>query len=185
MLDKFKNKIASTREKRQRFLAATDHRSPEFLIATWFGSGLFIPAPGTWGTIGGLLFGIPLLYLTNAAIVFITAIALFALGLWAIRKLEEKTNEHDQSFIVIDEVVAMLMVIAVTGTNPVLILGGFLLFRLFDIWKPWPIRWADRKIGGAWGVMLDDILAAFFTVLVHYMIGIIFLAMYGFGIDTP
>lgn len=184
MLDKWKHKVASTREKRQRFLAATDHSSPEFLIATWFGSGLFIPGPGTWGTIGGLIFGLPLLYFTNTTIVLLTAIALFILGLWAIKKLELVTKEHDQSFIVIDEVVAILLVIAVTGTNPVLILGGFLLFRLFDIWKPWPICWADRSISGAWGVMLDDILAALFTILVYYMIGIIFLLVYDLGIDT-
>ncbi len=184
MLEKLTAKIERTRERRQTFLSKTDHRSPEFLLATWFGSGLLIPGPGTWGTIGGLVFGIPLLYATNGTIVFFTALILFILGLWATRKLEEKTGEHDQSFIVIDEVVAILLIIAVTGTNPVLVLGGFLLFRLFDIWKPWPIRWADRKIGGAWGVMIDDLLAAFFTILVYYIIGMAFLAIYGLGIDT-
>lgn len=184
MLKKLAEKMERTRERRRAFLTATDHRSPAFLIATWFGSGLLIPGPGTWGTLGGLLFGIPLLYLTNARVVLIAALILLILGLWAIRELEEKTGEHDQSFIVIDEVVAILMVIAMTETNPVLLLGGFLLFRLFDIWKPWPIRWADRKISGAWGVMLDDILAAFFTILVYYMIGVMLLAVNGFGIDT-
>ncbi|MEK7801079.1 MAG: phosphatidylglycerophosphatase A, partial [Pseudomonadota bacterium] len=144
--------------------------SPAFMIATWFGTGLIIPSSGTWGTIGGMLFGVPLLSLVGPYITLGIAAFLFILGIWATQKLESQTTEHDASFIVIDEVVAILMVLALLPISPLNALIGFALFRLFDIVKPWPINWVDQKISGAWGVMLDDVLAALFAVATFYVL---------------
>jgi phosphatidylglycerophosphatase A len=168
----FKQKIERMRQERTKFIAALHPKSFDFQIATWFGSGLIIPAPGTWGTVGGMLFGIPLLLITNQLVVLIAAVVLFIVGLWSVSRLEKQLHDHDPSFIVIDEVVAILLGIsALVGTTfqeiwleAVLL---FIFFRIFDAWKPWPISWADRKIHGALGVMLDDILAVIIAIITY------------------
>lgn len=163
---------------RARFLAPLDHKSWDFQLATWFGSGLLVPAPGTWGTIGGLIFGLILCNITNGFFVFVTAIALFFLGLQSVERLEKKLNDHDPSFIVIDEVAAILLIISfnslmiawmgslgVKGYFATIVhIVTFLLFRYFDAKKPGFIGVADRDLKGAWGVMMDDVLAAFYTI---------------------
>lgn len=170
ILKKISNRTDIYRQKRNVFLTSTNQNSPAFIIATWFGTGLIIPSSGTWGTIGGMLVGVPLLTLVGPKIVLATALLLFIAGIWATQKLESQTNEHDASFIVIDEVVAILIVLGLLPTSPTNALIGFVLFRLFDIIKPWPINWIDQKISGAWGVMLDDVLAALFAVATFYVL---------------
>lgn len=167
-----KARYQSDKIKRDAFIKQCNPRSFDFQIATWFGSGLIIPAPGTWGTLGGLVFGVPLLLLTNTTIVFLTAIALFFIGLKSVERLEQKLDSHDPSFIVIDEVAAILLVISTapflgSGFFAAEILISFLLFRFFDAKKPWLVGMADKKIKGAWGVMMDDIVAAMFAILSH------------------
>lgn len=170
----------SNKIKRDAFIKQCNPRSFDFQIATWFGSGLIIPAPGTWGTLGGLVFGVPLLLMTNAMVVFLTAIALFFIGLKSVERLEQKLDSHDPSFIVIDEVAAILLGLsALAGKSleeiwPEVILL-FISFRIFDAWKPWPISWIDRKVRGAWGVMLDDILAVIFAFISYKIILILFI----------
>ena len=163
---------------RDQFIKALNVKSYDFQLSTWFGSGLLIPAPGTWGTLGGMIFGLLLLYLTNGFFVFVTAIALFFMGLKSVERLEQKLNDHDPSFIVIDEVAAILFIISF---NALMIawmgslgVGGhfstivhsvtFILFRYFDARKPGYIGKADKDIKGAWGVMMDDIFAALYTI---------------------
>jgi phosphatidylglycerophosphatase A len=173
-----KKSIQRQRESRQRFINAVNLKSPECLIATWFGSGLIIPASGTWGTLGGMIFGVPLLLLTNAWVVLITALLLFCLGLWCVQRIEKKLGAHDSSHIVIDEVVAILLCLSVLGNyaqsdtqffiSQIIII--FLLFRFFDAKKPLLVGWVDRKVKGALGVMLDDIVAAIFTIIVWSII---------------
>ncbi len=140
---------------------------PYFWIATWFGCGLMRPAPGTWGSIGALpfaiiLFGVFGLYGFLAAIVFITYI-----GFRATQKFEAATASHDNKMIVVDEVVgqwiALIPVFALVGVHAILIILAFVFFRLFDILKPWPASHFDQNVGGAMGVIGDDVIAGIFA----------------------
>lgn len=169
---------------RARFLAPLDIKSYDFQLATWFGSGLLIPAPGTWGTIGGFVFGLALWSLTNGFFVFIAAIALFFMGLQSVDRLEKKLDDHDPSFIVIDEVAAILLILSFNslmiswmgslgvGGHFAMIMNGvtFLLFRYFDAHKPGYIGIADKELKGAWGVMVDDLVAALYTIIASILL---------------
>lgn len=182
LINKIHNLIKNVKEiyylkkiERDKFVGALDKKNFDFQIATWFGSGLIIPASGTWGTIGGILFGIPLLLITNSLIVLLTAIVLFFVGLKSVEELEKRLPDHDSSFIVIDEVVAILICIALLPKdylylNLVIV---FVLFRYFDAKKPWIIGYIDKNIKGAMGVMLDDILAAISSILTLWVLIII------------
>ncbi len=174
-------KYDTQKTSRDKFLAALDQTSFDFKIATWFRTGLIIPAPGTWGTLGGMVLGVPLLILTNSALVFLLGVVLFFVGLQCVERLEEKLEEHDASFIVIDEVAAILMLIALlpSGFFTVSMILGFALFRFFDARKPWLIGWADRNIKGALGVMVDDVIAAIFALITFYLISFVFLFTMG------
>jgi len=154
--------------------------SPSTLIATVFGIGYIRPAPGTWGSLAGLLTAALALYLfpdgapLESSIFIMIAVGIVASGHYARAK-----GEHDASEIVIDEVAGQWIVLLplsafgigvnspMTVVIPVFI-AAFLLFRFFDILKPWPISWADRKIGGGFGVMFDDILAGLAAAGVLY-----------------
>lgn len=167
LIKKMQNIMAKLRQRRADFMAPLNINAPEFQVATWFCSGLIIPAPGTWGTLGGYITGLILIpFVPPLALVALAAILFFA-GLVSINKIEKKLNEHDSSFIVIDEVVAILLVL---GTLPeqsnLYYILSFLIFRFFDALKPWPISRVDRDVKGALGVMADDILAAIFTIAV-------------------
>lgn len=171
----FKETYQKKKVERDQFIAALNPKSFDFQIATWFGSGLIIPAPGTWGTIGGMIFGVPLLILTNSFFVFIVAVILFFVGLQSVERLEKKLNNHDPSFIVIDEVAAILLCLSCIGAGDLLLTTPliFLLFRFYDARKPFLIGLADRKIKGAWGVMIDDIVAAAFALITLWLILVI------------
>ncbi|PIW31259.1 MAG: phosphatidylglycerophosphatase A, partial [Rhodospirillales bacterium CG15_BIG_FIL_POST_REV_8_21_14_020_66_15] len=82
-----------------------------------------------------------------------------------------RAEAKDPSFVVIDEVAGQWLALLPAGPDPVLFAAGFLAFRLFDIWKPWPASWADRRVGGAWGVMLDDLIAGGYAAALVYGIG--------------
>ncbi|MDY0028551.1 MAG: phosphatidylglycerophosphatase A [Pseudobdellovibrionaceae bacterium] len=165
--EKFLTKYETVKENRSLFVSRLNITSPEFQIATWFGSGLIIPAPGTWGTVGGALFGIALMFFTSSFATVLVAVALTVIGYWAIRKIEHITQDHDSSFIVIDEVIAILLVFALMPEfSTLMTLSGFVIFRFFDAAKPWPINWLDRQIGGAAGVIVDDLMAALYTLLI-------------------
>lgn len=145
------------------------------MIATFFGAGYLRPAPGTWGTLAALPFAWAIGTLAGLA-GFLLAIALvFGAGIWATRAETAGSDDHDPSEIVIDEVagmwIALLPVIwgaSARGVDLLALYPGwiaaFVLFRLFDIWKPGPIGWADRR-GDALGVMLDDVIAGLFAAL--------------------
>jgi phosphatidylglycerophosphatase A len=145
------------------------------MLATFFGAGLIGPAPGTVGSLVALPVGWAIAVL-GGPFAFITAIAVAILvGFWAIRAELATSSDPDPSEIVIDEVagqwIALLPVILGAAHVHADLLAlwpgwvaGFLLFRLFDIWKPGPIGWADRR-GGAVGVMLDDLIAGIVAAL--------------------
>ncbi|MFI4955277.1 MAG: phosphatidylglycerophosphatase A [Gammaproteobacteria bacterium] len=131
-------------------------------IAQGFGSGRLPKMPGTWGT----LVGIPIYLLmhdlpiaTYLAITFLFTV----FGCWLCGVASKQLGTHDHSSIVWDEIVGFLWTMAAVPFGWGWILAGFLLFRLFDIWKPWPVSWADQRIKGGTGVMVDDLIAALFA----------------------
>jgi phosphatidylglycerophosphatase A len=137
-------------------------RKPAHLLAFGFGSGLLPKAPGTYGT----LVGIPLyLLLQPLSWVFFTLVVTlaFVVGIWICQRATDDLGVHDHSGIVWDEIVGYLAAMGFAPHGWGWILIGFLLFRIFDILKPWPIYWVDRRVGGGLGIMLDDLLAGFYT----------------------
>lgn len=140
--------------------------SPATLIATFFGSGLLKPASGTWGSLAALYPGFLIAqYLGGLGLLLAAGIA-YGLGHWASTQWISHSVEQDPSPIVIDEVVGIwltLIAIAAPLNSDTLTIENaalaFVLFRFFDIVKPWPISWADRSLRGAKGVMVDDVFA--------------------------
>lgn len=124
-----------------------------------FGSGLSPKAPGTLGTVAA----IPLYWLlsgTSPTLYIGITIALFLAGIHICHVTEQKIGIQDHSGIVWDEVVGLLVTMTFVTPSWATLLVGFLSFRLFDVLKPWPIRWFDRKVHGGFGIMLDDLIAA-------------------------
>jgi phosphatidylglycerophosphatase A len=139
------------------------HKHAAFWIATVFGVGMLRPAPGTWGSLIGLLAGFGMVSLGVDGIEMIAWVAaLTILSSKLINIIEVEAGFHDAPEIVIDEVAGQwmaLLPIIPLAPHWGLYLLAFLLFRLFDILKPWPIIWLDRRVGGGFGVMVDDLLA--------------------------
>ncbi|HTH16569.1 MAG TPA: phosphatidylglycerophosphatase A [Magnetospirillum sp.] len=133
---------------------------PAALAATWFGAGLLPKAPGTWGSLAALPFAWGLAKLGGAPLLLAASLACFLAGWWASAVYVRRTGVDDPSEVVIDEVAGQWLVLAAAPTDLLAYAVGFALFRLLDITKPWPARWADRHVHGGLGVMLDDMLAA-------------------------
>jgi len=127
-------------------------------LAFGFGSGLAKFAPGTFGT----LVAIPL-YLAISALpawlYAVTVFAAFALGVWICDTVSRDLGVHDHGGIVFDEFVGFWITMFLVPPSALAVLAGFVLFRLFDIWKPGPIRWCDRNVQGGFGIMVDDVAA--------------------------
>lgn len=140
-------------------------RHPAHFFALGFGSGLAPVAPGTFGTIVALPLHALLLLLPQTAHLPLLAL-LFLIGIPLCRQTCATLGSADHGSIVWDEIVAMLLVLEFTPQTPVWWLVAFLLFRLFDIWKPFPIRQCDARVGGGLGIMLDDLLAAAYALAV-------------------
>jgi phosphatidylglycerophosphatase A len=133
-------------------------KSPVLFLAFGFGSGLAPRAPGTAGTLAV----IPL-YLVSGQLNLASYVALvFAVcvaGIWICGRATALLGVHDHPGVVWDEFAGFLVTMMAVSPSWPAVLAGFALFRLFDIWKPWPISWADRKLKGGLGIMLDDVLA--------------------------
>lgn len=128
-----------------------------------FGSGLAPVAPGTFGTLAAIPFYLLLAQLTLPVYLAII-LAGFALGVFLCRYTSDALGEHDHSGIVWDEFIGFwITMIAVPSTWP-WILTGFVLFRFFDIVKPWPVSLADAKMKGGFGIMIDDVLAGIYAL---------------------
>lgn len=138
-------------------------RDPAVLIATWFGAGLLPGAPGTWGSLAALPFAW-LLHWGLGPFGLLAAVAVaFVLGLWSVGRVAGGAAGDDPAQVVIDEVAGQWLTLLFVGPHLPLYLAGFLLFRLADILKPWPVCWVDRAMKGPLGVMLDDILAGVYA----------------------
>ena len=127
-------------------------------LAFGFGSGLAPVAPGTAGTLAAIPLYLALSSLSPVAYLAVVAAA-FALGVWLCGRTADALGVHDHAGIVWDELVGYWITMALVEPGLWQIIAGFFLFRLFDVWKPWPIRVLDRKLGGGFGIMLDDVLA--------------------------
>jgi phosphatidylglycerophosphatase A len=139
---------------------------PAHLIAFGFGSGLAPAAPGTAGTLFAWLVGWLALGPAAPALVIAAAGAGFLVGIWACGLTGRRLGIPDHGGMVWDEIVAFVLVLAVLPKSFGWQLAGFVLFRLFDIVKPPPIRWFERRYKGGFGVMFDDLLAAGYTLMV-------------------
>ena len=152
---------------------------PAHFIALGFGSGLVPFAPGTFGTLASWgLYALLALVLPAAVIAFL-AIPLFFLGVWACDVTSRDLGAQDHGAIVWDEIVAFLPIAAIASAAWWLQLIGFALFRLFDIWKPYPIRHVEKNVKGGMGVMIDDAMAGAYA----YVAFIVFVTIMhkGFG----
>ncbi|MBS0432813.1 MAG: phosphatidylglycerophosphatase A [Proteobacteria bacterium] len=135
-------------------------------IATGFGSGLVPRAPGTAGSLVALVpWWFALRYLPVAWYVVVLLLA-FALGVWACGVAGRRLGVDDHRALVWDEFVGQWLALCVAPAGWPWLVAGFVLFRLFDVWKPWPIRLADARVHGGLGVMLDDVLAAIYALIV-------------------
>ena len=132
------------------------------MILTWFGCGRSPFAPGTVGSLGALPFGWTLQYFSGTLWLIAAATAIFLCG-WACANLELAGHDSDPGWIVVDEVVGQWIALAVIPVTLPWYAAAFGLFRIFDIFKPWPVSWADCNVGGGLGVMLDDVLAGVYA----------------------
>jgi len=134
-------------------------QDPIYFLAFGFGSGLAKKAPGTWGTVAAI--PVYLLIAPTKPGVYLTLTLLaFILGVVICNQVSRGLGVNDYKGIVWDEIVGYLLTMSFAPIGFGWMLAGFLLFRLFDIWKPQPIRWIDQRVKGGLGVMLDDVLAA-------------------------
>ena len=132
------------------------------LLATGFGTGFAPVIPGTFGTLPGFLLYAILLPLPLWAYL-LALVALFILGIYLCAYTAKALQTDDPSAVVWDEMVALPLVLAGFPLDWKFLLAGFVLFRVFDMCKPWPISWFDRRIHGGLGIMLDDVIAAVFA----------------------
>ncbi|MDR2212009.1 MAG: phosphatidylglycerophosphatase A [Pseudomonadales bacterium] len=139
-------------------------RHPVHFLAFGFGSGLAPRAPGTFGTLAAVPCYLVLRYLPLPHYLLLL-IAAFALGIWLCGRTAEALGVHDHGGIVWDEFVGFWLTMTLAPPGWLWLLLGFLLFRLFDVLKPFPINWLDRRVGGGLGIMLDDVLAGVFAWL--------------------
>jgi len=137
-------------------------RSPVVFLATGFGSGLSSMAPGTAGTLVAVPFAAALM-MAPPALQWIVPIVAFLLGIPLCSACTAKLDVHDHPGIVWDEIAAFLFMPLVLPAQFVWLIPAFLLFRFFDIVKPWPIRDLDHRLHGGLGIMLDDLVAAIFA----------------------
>ena len=158
-----------------RFLLA----HPAHFIALGFGSGLAPWAPGTFGTLAAIaLYWVLAMALPPLAIALL-AIPLFFVGVWACEVTGRDLGVQDHSAMVWDEIVAFLPLAALASASLALQLVAFVLFRVFDIWKPFPIRELEQRVKGGLGVMLDDVVAAVYAYLVFAVLIVVAYKVFG------
>lgn len=145
--------------------------NPVHFLALGLGSGLIRPAPGTWGSAAGVIVGVILLrYLTPISFLILTALS-FVIGCYLCKKTCEDMGVHDHGSIVWDEFVGVwLCLSAVPELSGYWIAVAFVIFRFFDILKPYPIKIFDQKLENGFGIMIDDVLAAVYGIVVLRLI---------------
>ena len=152
-----------------KILGINNLKNPVHLLALGFGAGCVPKLPGTAGTLVGVLFYVllqhlPMLVYTGTVAVF------FIIGVWVCGKTARDLGVHDHPAIVWDEITGYLLTMIMAPRGWLWILTGFVLFRVFDILKPWPASWADKQVKGGFGIMLDDVIAAIYGLLLLQLI---------------
>jgi phosphatidylglycerophosphatase A len=138
--------------------------NPIHFLALGFGSGKAAKAPGTFGTLAAVPVVLLMQQLTLTNYLIITCISMLA-GFYICGKAAKDMGVHDHGAIVWDEVVGLMITMIAAPLGFVWLVLGFVLFRFFDIVKPWPIRWLDAKVHGGFGIMIDDVLAGVFSLI--------------------
>jgi phosphatidylglycerophosphatase A len=162
-------------------LSPLPRRTPAaFLIATWFGCGFVPVAPGTAGSLAGLVIAIVLSYAGygRSTLLLLTAI-LLGPGIWAAGIVAKQTGKPDPQIVVVDEVIGQWITLAGAGTfNWKTWIAAFVLFRLLDMWKPAPARQLE-KLHGGWGIVADDVMAGLYGALAIFVLDRFHLFTYG------
>ena len=132
-------------------------------LATGFYVGMIPKAPGTWGSLAAL---IPWFFLKDLPLqAYLTVLAvIFVVGFFVSGSAEKILDRPDAGPIVIDEILGMFITLTLAPAHPAAWLLGFILFRIFDIFKPFPVSWFDRKIHGGIGIMMDDVVAGLYAL---------------------
>lgn len=152
-----------------------------WVIATWFGSGLLPIAPGTWGSLAAIPFAYIFSVYSCAYALISGIVGLFFIGILASDKIEKSALKKDPGFIVVDEVVGQWIALLPLPflynildlnsfyfyTAPIAAVA-FITFRIFDVWKPWPINYADKNFSGGFGIMFDDVVAGMYALIVTF-----------------
>lgn len=143
---------------------------PIALLSTWFGSGLIPFASGTWGSLAALPFAAAIAWTFGPTMLIPAALIVFALGVWSSKRYAEALGKDDPSPVVIDEVAGQFLTLSIVPLDPLFYGIGFLIFRLADIVKPFPANWADQKLEGGLGIMLDDLIAGAYAAIALWLV---------------
>jgi phosphatidylglycerophosphatase A len=146
-------------------------------LAFGFGSGLSPVAPGTMGTLAAIPVYLLMVSLLPQWLYIFLTIVFFIAGIQICNRVSTDLQTHDFSGIVWDEIVGYLITMMFLPLSWELIILGFVLFRFFDILKPWPINWLDKHISGGMGIMLDDVLAGLFSWVILLFVSHYWLSM--------
>lgn len=140
------------------------------IVAEFFYCGRAPIGPGTAGSMGSLLIWIPSVYFSWPLwLHLVLLVGIFIIGVWASRYAIAHYQQSDPKQVVIDEVVGQGIPFLIAANSPLQWLSAFLLFRLFDIWKPWPIKNIERRFPDCYGIMLDDVVAGIMALVVLYL----------------
>jgi phosphatidylglycerophosphatase A len=150
-------------------LPRPDIKHPVHFLAFGFGSGLSPKAPGTAGTLAAIPFLYLMSFLTNIQYLIVLFL-IIAFGIWLCGQSSKMLDVHDHPGIVWDEFAGLFVTMIAVPVSWGTIVAGFILFRLFDILKPWPISWLDKKISGGLGIMLDDLVAGAFALAILHLL---------------
>ena len=145
------------------------------ILATWFGVGFSPWAPGTFGSLASLPFAFLLMETSGLLGIAVAAAVIFVIGAYAVDNYILQTGKKDPSEAVVDEVAGQFLPLLVAPYSIEGWIIAFILFRVFDIWKPWPCNWIDQKLSGGLGVMLDDVAAGTYA-------GLVIIALSQFGV---
>ena len=135
------------------------------VIATGFYSGYLPKAPGTWGSLVGL-FIFFMLHTLSLPVYLAVVAGLFLVGSFAAGEAEKIMDHKDPGLVVIDEIVGMLITMIAVPATPLAMAMGFILFRIFDIAKPFPVNFFDQRFHGGLGIMLDDVMAGIYSLVI-------------------
>ncbi|MCF2948224.1 phosphatidylglycerophosphatase A [Paraglaciecola aquimarina] len=139
--------------------------NPIHFLALGFGSGLAPKAPGTFGTLAAFPLVVLLSVYSSLVTYLVITLIVCITGIWICEKAAKDMLVHDDSSIVWDEIAGMLITMIAVPLSWQTLVAGFILFRFFDILKPWPISYLDKQVHGGFGIMIDDVLAGVFALI--------------------